>query len=230
MSFQPDHSRPVNPLPPVVLLLAGIVAVVELVFLAAEYGLIGGNAGLGWRITGMENFAFYEPLFQWMVEHGTLKAKYLMRFFTYPFLQGSFTQAVFVIVFLLALGKMVGERIGQLAILAIFFGASILGAIVYGIVWDTRVPLFGGFTGAYGLVGAFTLILWAQLGENGGPRYQAFALIAVLLAVQFLFGIFFGAGKNWVAEVAGFISGFGIASLMYPGAWTRILARARERA
>lgn len=232
MTFDPDHTPPspmVNPLPLVVSLLAGIIFVIELVFTLAEMGLIGGPEMSGLRLTAIENYGFYEPIMQWMIDNETVRAKYLLRFVTFPFLQGSFTQAVFVIVFLLALGKLVGERMGQWPILAIFFGSSIIGAVVYGLVWDTHQPLFGGFPGAYGLVGGFTLILWAQLSETGGRQIQAFALIAVLLAVQFLFGLFFGAGKNWVAEVAGFLSGFGIAFIVNPGEWRRIVARLRER-
>lgn len=232
MSFEPDRppsAAPVNPLPLVVVILAAAVFLIEMVFTLAASGFIGGPEASGWRLTAIENYGFYEPLMQWMVDNQTVRAKYLFRFVTYPFLQGSFTQAIFVIVFLLALGKLVGERMGQWPILAIFFGSSIIGAIVYGIVWDTRVPLFGGYPGAYGLVGGFTLILWAQLGATGGRQIQAFALIGVLLAIQFIFGIFFGAGKNWVAEVAGFVSGFGIAFLVNPGEWQRIVARLRQR-
>lgn len=232
MSFDPASrppSAPVNPLPPVVILLAVAIFVVELVFTLTGQGIIGGPEASGFRLTAIENYGFYEPLMQWMVENQTVRGKYLVRFLTYPFLQGSFTQAVFAIVFVLALGKMVAERQSQWAVLAIFFGASIIGALVYGIVWDTRVPLFGAYPGAYGLVGGFTLLLWAQLGATGGRQVQAFALIGLLLAIQFIFGLFFGAGKAWVAEVAGFVSGFGIAFLANPGQWDRIVSRLRER-
>jgi membrane associated rhomboid family serine protease len=165
-----------------------------------------------------------------MIENQTVRLQYLLRFVTYPFLQGSFTQAVFVVVFILALGKMVAERMGQWNVLIIFMGASIIGALVYGIVWDTRVPLFGGYPGAYSLIGAFTLILYTRLGETGGRQIQAFALIGALLAIQFIFGVFFGAGTGWVAEVAGFVSGFFLAALLFPGAWDKIVARIRRRA
>ncbi|MAM62740.1 rhomboid family intramembrane serine protease [Maritimibacter sp. UBA3975] len=229
MTFEPNSTRPVNPLPPVVVALAALIAIVELIFLATSSGFVGGADAAGLRLTMIEDYGFYEPLLAWMVENQTVRLKYLMRFVTYPFLQGSFTQAVFVIVFVLALGKMVAERMGQWKVLAIFLGASIIGALVYGIVWDTRVPLYGGYPGAYALVGAFTLVLYTQLGETGGRQIQAFALIGALLAIQFVFGFFFGAGTGWVAEIAGFVSGFFLAALLFPGSWDRIVARLRQR-
>ncbi|EAQ12323.1 rhomboid family protein [Maritimibacter alkaliphilus HTCC2654] len=230
MTFQPNSTRPVNPLPPVVVALAAAIAIVELIFAATSSGFIGGPEATGLRLTMIEDYGFYEPLLAWMWENQTIRLQYLLRFVTYPFLQGAFTQAVFVIVFILALGKMVAERMGQWKVLVIFMGASIIGALVYGIVWDTRVPLYGGYPGAYSLVGAFTLILYTRLGETGGRQIQAFALIGALLAIQFIFGVFFGAGTGWVAEVAGFISGFFLAALLFPGSWDKIVERIRRRA
>lgn len=226
---QPIYQAPVNPLPLTVVLMVLIIGAIELFFLAAEQGFVGGPEGLGLRLTAIEEFAFYEPLVAWMIENETMRAKYMMRFVTYPMIQGNFTNAVFVIVFLLALGKWVGEAMGQLSVLVIFFGSAILGAVVYALVWDTRVALFGGYPGAYGLVGAFTFLLWAHLAEKGERQIKAFSLIAALLAIQFIFGLFFGAGKAWVAEVGGFLSGFGLAFLLHPGQWSRILTRVRAR-
>ncbi|MEC7761890.1 MAG: rhomboid family intramembrane serine protease [Pseudomonadota bacterium] len=230
MTHPTNTTRPVNPLPPVVLALAAVIAIIELIFLATSSGIVGGPEATGLRLTMIEDYGFYEPLLGWMIENQTIRLQYLMRFVTYPLLQGSFTQAVFVVVFILALGKMVAERMGQWNVLIIFLGASIIGALVYGIVWDTRVPLFGGYPGAYSLIGAFTLILYTRLGETGGRQIQAFGLIGALLAIQFIFGVFFGAGTGWVAEVAGFVSGFFLAALLYPGAWDRIVERIRRRA
>lgn len=229
MTFQPNSTRPVNPLPPVVVALAGVIALIELVFTAASAGLIGGPEASGWRISAIEDWGFYEPPLGWMIENQTVRLHYLLRFVTYPFLQGSFTQAVFVVVFVLALGKMVAERMGQWKVLIIFLGASVVGALAYGLVWNTRVPLFGGYPGAYALVGAFTLLLYTRLGETGGRQIQAFTLIGALLVIQFIFGVFFGAGTGWVAEVAGFVTGFVLAALLYPGSWDRIVERLRQR-
>ncbi len=148
MSSDPPNASPVNPLPPVVVALAVFLVGVELVFQAGENGLAGGGAGaVGWRLAALEKWSFFEPLFDWMVSNRIFRWDYAARFVTYPFIHGNFTHLLFVLVFLLALGgKMVGEVFSALAVLVVFFGSAILGALVYGLVWDTRVPLIGGGT------------------------------------------------------------------------------------
>jgi rhomboid protease GluP len=224
-----DHNAPpINPLPPVVVILAVIIFGVELVLSAGATGLVGGPAATGWRLAAIETFGFYQPIFQWMLDRHAVKAEYLMRFLTYPFIHGTFTHAVFVLVFLLALGKLVGEVLSNWAVLVVFFGAAIVGALVYGFTWETRVMLFGGYPSAYGLVGAYTFILWSGLAGRA-TGLQAFALISFLMGIQLLFGLFFGAGKDWVAELAGFVAGFVLAFLVSPGGWQAVLNRLRRR-
>jgi membrane associated rhomboid family serine protease len=215
-----DHNAPpVNPLPPAVVVLALAIFGIELVFTAAGSGILGGPAGTGWRLAAIERFGFYQPMFDWMIQNGTIRWDFMARFVTYPFIHGTFTHALFVLVFLLALGKLVGEVLSN---------SSVLGALVYGLVWDTRVVLFGGFPGAYGMVGAYTFILWAGLAGRA-TGLQAFALIAFLLGIQLVFGLLFGGGMSWVAEISGFAAGFGLAFLVSPGGWTAIVAKLRRR-
>ncbi|SMR81597.1 Rhomboid family protein [Aliiroseovarius halocynthiae] len=225
----PHDENPINPLPPVVIALSVFLVGVELVFVAGNSGLIGGPEAAGWRITMIENWGFREPLFAWMIENGRFLPGELVRFVTYPFLHLSFTHLLFVLVFLLALGKMVGEVFSAFAFLVVFFGSAIAGALAYWLVWDTGVVLFGGYPAVYGLIGAYTFILWAELGARGASQVSAFRLIAFLLGIQLIFSLLFGAGLNWVSEVAGFVSGFGLSFLVSPGGWARVVQRLRQR-
>ncbi len=102
------------------------------------------------------------------------------------------------------------------------------GALVYGFTWDTRVMLFGGYPGTYGLIGGFTFILWAGLAGHA-TGLQAFSLIAFLMGIQLLFGLVMGGGIDWVADIAGFAAGFTIAFLVSPGGWAAVLRRLRQR-
>ncbi|MHA6267361.1 rhomboid family intramembrane serine protease [uncultured Aliiroseovarius sp.] len=223
------EENPVNPLPPVVVALAVFLIGIELVFAAGTMGLAGGPEAAGWRISAIENWGFREPLFSWMVENGRYPLSDLARFVTYPFLHLSFTHLLFVLVFLLALGKMVGEVFSPFAFLVVFFGASIVGALAYWVVWDTPVVLFGGYPAVYGLIGAYTFLLWAELAMTGGNQLSAFRIIAFLMALQLIFGLLFGAGLTWVSELAGFVSGFGLSFVVSPGGWSRVLVRLRRR-
>jgi membrane associated rhomboid family serine protease len=224
---QDHNAAPVNPLPVSVILLALAIFGVELVMTAAGAGFIGGPSATGWRLAAIERFGFYEPLMNWMMENGIVRWEYMLRLVTYPFIHSTFTHALFVLVFLLAMGKLVGEVLADWAVLVIFFGATILGAVVYGLAWDTRVMLFGGYPGAYGLVGGFTFVLWAGLAGRA-TGLQAFTLIAFLMGIQLVFGLLFGGGYTWVADLSGFVAGFGLAFLVSPGGWQAVVRRVRR--
>ncbi len=219
----------VNPLPSVVIALTVFMIGFEVVFAAGASGMVGGPEALGWRITAIENWGFNAPLFSWMVESGTFPPGDLARFVTYPFLHLSFTHLLFVLVFLLALGKLVGEVFSAPAFLAIFFGSAICGALAYWATWDNPPVLYGGYPAVYGLIGAYTFLIWTKLALSGGNQLQAFRLIAFLMGIKLIFGLIFGGGIDWVAELGGFIAGFALSFLVSPGGWRRVLTRIRQR-
>lgn len=223
------NAAPLNPLPWVVWALALPMIAMEIVVNLGAAGLVGGPAALGWRLDALERFAFSPDLMRAMIETGQYPAQGLMRLVTYPFVHVSVTHAVFVIVILLALGKMVGEVFRPWAVLAVFFGASVVGALVYTAVPGLRAPLIGGYPPVYGLIGAFTFLLWVRLVATGANQYRAFTLIGVLLGIQLLFGLLFGGGWEWVADLAGFGTGFLLSFVVSPGGWARVRARIRER-
>ncbi|PWE31149.1 rhomboid family intramembrane serine protease [Maritimibacter sp. 55A14] len=231
--FQPDHNAsPLNPLPWAVSFLALLVTGIELLFGAGERGFIGGPEAVGWRLTAIRDWGVIDPVFDWMVQTGQFPPSELARLLTYPLIHAGFTHALFVVVFILALGKMVGEIFSPAALLSVFFGSAVFGALAYVLLLDERTPLVGGYPGVYGLIGAFSYILWMNLSATGHNRYRAFTLIAVLLGIQLVFGLIFGGGNDWVADFAGFVMGFFMSFVVSPGGVQRMrdwVARARQR-
>lgn len=228
MSHDPD-AAPINPLPPAVIILALPMVLAELWLSAGAQGFIGGPAAVGWRLEALERFGFTPALFDWMVETGQWNWEYPATLLTYPFLHFSFTHMIMALVFLLALGKMVGEVMGSKALFIIFFGSAVAGGLVMALVTDGRHPLGGAYPAVYGLIGGYTWILRMKLLSEGGPQHRAFTLIAALLFIQLVFGLLFGTNNDWIAEVAGFCAGFGLSFLLVPGGWARVLARFRQR-
>ena len=225
-----DHNAsPVNPLPPIIVALSLAIFAVAVIFQVGSAGLVGGPEATGWRIAALEKYGFYQPLFNWMVENRTIRWDYAYRFFTYPFVHGSFTHMVFAVVFILALGKMVGEIFSAWAMLVIFFGASLVGAVAYGLAWDTRIMLFGAYPAAYGFIGAFSYLLWTNLAGKGERRLPAFGLIGFLMGLQLLWGLIFGSNGDWVADLAGYATGFALSFAVSPGGWRGLVAKMRER-
>lgn len=228
MQTEPTPSA-INPLPMVVWILALPLIAMEVVVGLGASGLVGGPQAIGWRLDAMERFAFVPELVRMGWESGQWRADTFWRMLTYPLVHASFSHALFSIVILLALGKWVAEVFRPWAVLVVVAGASIAGAVAYTIVPGVNTALFGAYPPVYGLIGAFTYLLWVKLGATGGMQYRAFALIGSLMAIQLLFGALFGAGWDWVADIAGFAAGFLLSFVVSPGGWRRFTARLRQR-
>ncbi|MCD9148757.1 rhomboid family intramembrane serine protease [Pseudophaeobacter flagellatus] len=219
---------PVNPLPPAVVALVLVIMGIEAVLALGQRGILGGPEAIGWRLEAFQSYAFSPEIFWWMVETGQWPTEHLIRFLSYAFVHGAFTHALFVCVFVLAMGKMVGEVMGDLAMVIIFFLSAIGGALGYAVLLEASVPLIGGFPAVYGLIGAFTYILWRQLSLVGAQQSRAFSLIAFLMGVQLLFGLLFGGSQDWVADLCGFATGFGLSFFLAPGGWARIRSKIKR--
>ena len=224
-----EQAFPVNPVPGVVVALFAIVMGVELVFQLGEAGLAGGPQAVGWRSGAIADFGFSPAVWERVTQAGDLSFAMLRHFVTYAFVHVNFTHAIFAGVLLLALGKFVGEGMGQGAVLAVFLAATVGGAVAFGIGAAGNVPLFGAYPGTYGLIGAYTYVLWLRIGRAGGQRIAAFRMIGFLMAVQLVFAVIFGGQPTWIADVAGFVVGGAVAIVVAPGGWSGFVARVRQR-
>jgi membrane associated rhomboid family serine protease len=228
--MQTDHNAaPLNPLPAVIWLLALPIIAMEVVLNLAASGVMGGATGIGWRQDAVQRFAFSPDFMRQMMESSYYPPEQLMRLISYPLVHLSFTHALFVVVFLLALGKMVGEIFRPWAVLVVFFGAALAGSLAYTALPFIHTPLIGGYPPVYGLIGAFTFLLWTKLAHSGASQYRAFSLIGMLMGIQLLFGVLFGGGWDWVAELAGFFTGFFLSFVVSPGGWARVRQKIRQR-
>jgi membrane associated rhomboid family serine protease len=134
---------PVNPIPPAVLGIVGLIAVIEIVFQLANAGMIGGVQGIGWRVVAGQDYGLSPALFDTMVMLGDYGFENLRRFVTYAFVHYDLLHMVFAGVLLLALGKFVGELLAGWAVGAIFLAATVLGGLAYVVLAQGRVGLLG---------------------------------------------------------------------------------------
>jgi len=224
-----DQEPIVNPIPPVVIVLCLIVVGVELVLSMGAAGFVGGPLAVGWRIMAMQDYGFSPSVLDRMLSVGDFSFDMTKRFVTYGFIHASFTQSLFAAALLLALGKFVGDVFRASSVLLVFFGSLISGALVFGLTVGGTIALLGSYPAIYGLIGAYTYVIWLRLGQTGQNQIQAFRLIGFLLALQLVFGLIFGSSPVWIAELAGFAFGFGISTVAAPGGWSALLVKLRER-
>ncbi|AXC51016.1 rhomboid family intramembrane serine protease [Paracoccus suum] len=228
------EESPINPLPVVVWALALPIIASEIVFALGGAGMIGGAQGIGLRQQALQLAAYPPEMALVFWQRGEVLWGQAYRVLTYPFVHYGFTHAAFVTVFILALGKVLSEVFSARALLGLFFGSAVIAALVYtafsALIPVRFNPLVGGYPPVYGFVGAFTFLLWTRLGQTGGSRMRAFSLIGMLLAFQLVFGLIFGnAGTSWIAEVTGFVAGFGLSFFLVPGGPARVRRALRQR-
>ncbi|MES2539139.1 MAG: rhomboid family intramembrane serine protease [Pseudomonadota bacterium] len=226
---QDPNAPPLNPLPPVVWILALPLIAMELVLTLAERGLVGGAQGISWRLQAVERFGLFPELLKYQAANGGQPLDELHRLVSYVLVHGSFTHALFAVVMLLALGKMVAEVFRWWGVVVVFLGSAAVAAAAYGLLVPDRVQLIGSFPAVYGLIGAFTFLIWTNLARVGANKFRAFSLIGALLFVQLVFGLLFGAGWDWVADIAGFAAGFLLSFVVAPGGFRRVLDQMRQR-
>ena len=233
-----------NDIPPAVVLLTVMILGVEGILALGANGIVGGQEAVGWRSEMIEQFSWVPVLIDEFFRLGGLPAEYWLRLVTYPFVHAGFISAAFAGAMTLALGKFVGDEWSWWAILIVFFGAGICSALAFGVIAPNRYyPFYGAFPALYGLIGAFTYMLWMRLDRLGANRWRAFSLIGFLLAIQVVFGLFakamalLGLGADssatmlytGLSELAGFAFGLGVSPLVAPGGWSAFVARMRQR-
>jgi membrane associated rhomboid family serine protease len=229
--MDPDHNAPpLNPLPWIVWVLALPLIAMEAVLSLGAAGVVGGPQAIGWRLQAVERFGLFPELLKYQWETGGHPVAELGRLVTYVGVHGSFTHALFAIVMLLALGKMVGEVFRWWGVALVFLGSAAAGGAAYGLlVPELRTQLIGAYPAVYGLIGAFTFLIWTRLALVGANRLRAFSLIGMLLAIQLVFGLLFGGGWDWVADIAGFATGFLLSFVVSPGGFRRVVEMMRQR-
>lgn len=227
--MQSDYNAPpINPLPWVVWALALPTIAIEVVVQLHAIGF-GGSGGQNWRFDAVQLFAFSPDWLRGWLATGRFPEE-AYRTLSYMVVNPSFTSSLFAVVMILALGKMVAEVFRWWAVAVVYLGAGVAGSVGYTLLLPgNSYALIGGFPGVYGLIGAYTFLIWVRQVATGGSQLRAFSLIGALLVIQLVFGLLFGDSYYWVAELSGFAAGFMLSFAVAPGGWRRVIARLRRR-
>ncbi|MEO0358321.1 MAG: rhomboid family intramembrane serine protease [Pseudomonadota bacterium] len=181
------------------------------------------------RLTLIRDYAIIPDLVSAQVAAGYWNLDLFLPFVTHPFIHASFLMTVFAGVLLLAIGKFVGEAMGNMAICIIFFASTIVGALAYLILLPDTYPLFGGYPAVYGLIGAYTFVRFSDAQGLKTQQMRAFQLLAFLMVLNLVYTLVFGGPNTWMADLVGAITGFLLAAAMNPGGIPHLLETLRRR-
>ena len=216
-----------NPMPPVVVALFAVIVVVELWFTLGP-NFVSGIDTVAWRMQGIERFGVNPQVVQWMIEKNLYSLDHLARFVSFSFIHSSMLNTAVSCALFLAMGKMVGSAFSSIALLVFFLGSALVGAMVFSLAAPDGGWLFGSFTGIYGLIGAYTFMMWLTFRVHKAPQGQAFHLIAFLMGIQLVFGMIFGGNSTWIADLFGFLTGFFLSFFFIPGGFSHVLEMLRK--
>jgi membrane associated rhomboid family serine protease len=215
----------VNPLPPAVIVLFLAVVIGEAYIAGAEAQLWGQFDA---RIGLIRQFAFLPEGFERAVSAGIWQAELFWRMLTYPFVHAAVMQSILASVLILALGKFVGEILGNTAVFAIFGISSLFAALGYAQFTSSTYPLFGGYPPAYGLIGGFSFVLFSRAEGLLSHQLRAFRMLGLLMAINISFSLFSSGPPLWVAELCAAVAGFISAALIQPGGLASLVAKFRR--
>ena len=226
-----EYNKPpvVNPIPTAILVIFFGIILVEAFLFFNVGGLIGKTGVAAERLLLIQNYGVPPKLANWMLGTGNPSIDNVFRFVAYPFVNLSSLSVVFASVLLLALGKMVGEVFSTLSVVSIWTLSTTLAAFFYSISSTNGQILVGSYPGVYGFVGAYTFVSWItlRLAKNKNQS-QAFSLIVALMSVQLLFSFLFGTGQLWIADFAGFVTGFIVSFFLSPGGIKKVISVLRN--
>ncbi len=219
------NQSPFNALPPVVTAMAVVIGGIEVLFWLGGAGLLPNMAES--RNFAIQDWSYFDPLWDRMIEHGEFSPRIAARSLSYALIHESPLHTGLALAFFLGFGNAVGRQFDAAAMLALFFGSTLAGALAYGLT-NADAPLLGGYPGVFGLIGSYVFLLMAGNEIRGRRGRMALTLVSMMLGLQML-SWFLTGRLDWVADLAGFLAGFLLSFVVRPGGWRRLAAMIRRR-
>ncbi|MEX0969251.1 MAG: rhomboid family intramembrane serine protease [Paracoccaceae bacterium] len=226
-----DSHSVLNPISPILLIIAGAALLLEALFQLTDRGIVGGDAALAWRLEAIQTYGFFDSVFEHFRTNG-LEAflhqpALALSFFTYPFLHWSIPDALIGAAIFVAFGRMVSLRFSIWATLVLFVAGTFVAGLAFGIVSSSRQPMIGLFEPSCALIGGYCWTEYRFRKFQGEPVWPAFRILIFLAIFNVALYLFFEPRDYWVGQLAAFAAGFWLSYVLAPGAARRIVQRLR---
>lgn len=225
MDRSPEDRSPAGPdafQPPPrgLVLLAGFIALVEIVLSLADIGLIGdGTLRARVYIVG----AFWTALLHGAEPIFTLQP--LTMFVTHALLHGGILHMAMNLAILLGLGRFCADRYGPGVVLPIFLASAAGGGLAFGLLSDGTYPMVGASGAVFGFLGVWVVWDYRRHRAVGVSTRPIWVRVAVLAGLNVVFYIGLEGMVAWEAHLGGFLVG------LFAGYWLENrLSRAARRA
>lgn len=209
MNHNPDTQAESDelPAPPffssVVVLLMLVCGGVELILIAADWGLVGNTQ---WRSLAYQNGGFWAGLlYNWRPNY---EAQPVLMFVTYAFLHSDFWHLAGNMLTLVFLGDIVVRRIGQGGFGFVYLVSTLGGAAAFGLITNSASPMVGASGALFGLAGAWQYWEWSDLRVRGQSGWPVWRIVFALVVLNALLWFVNGGRLAWEAHLGGFVAGW----------------------
>jgi rhomboid protease GluP len=182
--------------------LLGLCILPEVVLLGADLGVWGGT---GWRGLAYAWFGFWPGLlYDWRPNY---RLQPLAMFVTYGFLHVGALHLAVNMVTLWSLGRAVIDRSGPRAFLALYALSLLGGALGFGLLTNTTIPMVGASGALFGLMGG--VLVWAVIDRRheGLTLWPVGRAVLGLLALNGVLWVVAGALLAWQTHLGGLLAG-----------------------
>ncbi len=192
-------------------MLVALCVLVELVLLGSDRGLWGRDE---WRQLAYQNGGFWIGLLQnWQPNY---QAQPYLMFVTYSFLHAGLAHLLVNMLTLLALGRIVIDRIGPSRFLLLYAVSAAGGALGYAALASTYQPMVGASGALFGLAGA--LMAWEYVDRfNADERlWPVLRSIVFLIVLNLVLWWAMDGRLAWQTHLGGFVAGWILAFIIDP--------------
>ena len=187
----------------VLLALIALCCGVELVLIAADYGLVGTPR---WRGLAYQNGAFWAGLlYNWRPNYAAQPG---LMFVTYAFLHSGLGHLLGNMLTLIFLGPIAQERVGQRGLAALYAISAIGGAVAFAVLSDSPQPMVGASGALFGLAGAWQYWEWADRRHAGRRTWPVWRTVLGLVFLNAVLWLWMDGSLAWETHLGGFIAGW----------------------
>lgn len=212
------------PLPPsrphhraIVLGLVLVMAAIEIVFQLSDFGLI--ERGLRWD--AYREFSFFDPWFDDMIAGREAPPQAVWGMLSYAFLHGSVEHLLMNCAAFAALGLIVLRIFGAPLFALFFFVTAVGGALLFGLIAESDVPMVGVSGVVFGLIGVLKYAEYAFIQHQGGDMRRYLGSLGALIGVNVLISFLLSSFMAWETHLGGFLAGWIAAWWIIPKAEPR---------
>ncbi len=190
----------------VVFWLVVVNSAVELVLTAADLELVGSPH---WRMTANRYGAFWAGLLHdWQPNYA---AQPWTMFLSYAFLHSGPVHLIGNILALLILSRLLPDNTRAPAILVLWIGSAIGGALCFGLLASSPQPMVGASGALFGLAGAWQYTVWRACRRNGTNLRPVWFTLIWLVLLNLIMWLMMNGMMAWETHLGGFVTGWVLA-------------------